>query len=120
MVADSGLSSSQRIAQFLRFRQTQRLSSCPVCSTNDWEYYGGRDHFGLRLQYWICSGCCLVGQSPQLPAEVLGRFYSEWYRLLYQDAVEPTGPEIQLQHDRAQHLLEVLRSQAQGRAITRM
>lgn len=104
--------SRQDIAKFLGSQQTRALSRCPICSRADWEYYGGRAHFGVRLEYWICPGCCLVGQSPQLSAEVLGRFYSEWYRLLYQGAVDPADSELQLQQERSRHLLHVLKSQA--------
>lgn len=112
--------SRQDITEILRSQQTHKLSSCPICSRADWEYYGGRAHFGVRLEYWICPGCCLVGQSPQLSAEVLGRFYSEWYRLLYQDAIEPNHDELQLQQERSRHLLRLLKSQVSGQAMTRL
>ena len=83
------------------------LAKCPVCETNRWEYYGGRYHFGLRIEYWICPRCALVGQSPRLDGKILPEFYTNFYRELYEGDAKPTKEEFEFQQKRGRNLLQI-------------
>lgn len=90
----------------LKEAQNEQLEICPICGTNKWEYFGGRYHFGFRLEYWICPTCTLVGQSPKFNDAFLPEFYSNYYRDLYGGNIKPTQEEFEFQKKRGRNLLE--------------
>src|ERR1044071_352011 len=85
------------------------LRGCPICNIDDWVYFGGRWHFGLRVEYWICDGCGLVGQSPTFNTETLRKFYTLFYRELYEGSSEPTVDEYEYQKEKGRRLLRILK-----------
>ncbi len=107
------------IIETLRKAQTRQLSACPVCSDRGWEYFGGRFHFELRFEYWICPGCNLVGQSPAITEEALGVFYERYYRLLFQPELS-VEEEFLFQQKRGRNLLECLRATDEAASYRRI
>ena len=91
---------------------TEPLGTCPICDANQWEYFGGRFHYDVRIEYWICPDCLLVGQSPQIPAAKLSEFYAHHYRQLYMGSSEPTAEEFEFQRKRGRNLLQIARDTA--------
>ena len=97
----------EAILDVLREAHTVFLGECPVCSTDAWQYFGGRFHFDLRVEYWICPECTLVGQSPMLNELVLQQFYREFYRELYQGNPVPTEEDCAFERKRGRNILEI-------------
>ncbi|MDL1911676.1 class I SAM-dependent methyltransferase [Chloroflexi bacterium CFX6] len=91
----------------LRKSQTVALGNCPVCGGGIWEYFGGRLHFDIRVEYWICKNCALVAQSPRLEEEYLSQFYARFYRFLYEGESQTTEAEFEFQIKRGRNLLSI-------------
>lgn len=89
------------------------IDVCPICGRDAWEYFGGRFHFGLRIEFWICPHCCLVVQSPRLREETLSQFYESFYRFLYQGNAQPTEEEYEFQKKRGRNLLSIFSSNSE-------
>jgi SAM-dependent methyltransferase len=87
---------------------SEELDRCPLCGSGSLEPYGGREHFGIPIFYWICTGCGMVCQGPRLAKAFLPEFYGTIYRKLH-DGDERTTPEaIDLQERRGRRLLKLL------------
>lgn len=83
------------------------VRNCPICRSSNWRYFGGRNHFGIRLLYWICKNCLLVAQSPRLDDRRIEEFYELCYRRLTNGTMAPVAEEVELQERRAENLLEI-------------
>lgn len=104
---ENNLLDAQGIIDMLQKALSEKIGECPICQQRKWEYFGGRYHYGLRIEYWICSNCCLVAQSPRLSEDDLGMFYAHFYRQLYAGDAEPSDAEIDFQRKRGQNLLSI-------------
>lgn len=117
----TGLATNRKvILDILGRSQTTHLEECPICGTNRWEYFGGRYHFDLRIEYWICPECALVGQSPRLDDDILPEFYTNFYRHLYMGSAIPTEDDFEFEQKRGENLLDILLTATSNKKVGRI
>ncbi len=84
--------------------------TCLLCGSENQQIFARVDSFGFPLVYYVCERCGLVFQSQEESQAADPEFYANTYRRIYQSSEEPTSKDIWVQSQRAQHLIETLKS----------
>lgn len=80
------------VARFLqdkKIKQTE-IDGCAICGGREFLLIAEKDQFGIPLTTGICKSCGLVQSMEQMDEESTIRFYSEYYRKIYEGVPEPT------------------------------
>lgn len=94
------------------------IGACPLCGKHDFQAFGGREHFGYRIDYKICNFCTLVFMDPQMSEKSMEAFYKDEYRKLYQGNESPTKAEIDFQFKRGRNQAGFLKSVLGNKSLT--
>lgn len=87
---------------------SEQVKECPLCKFSYHARFELTKFRGLMIENRICNRCGFVFQSPRMTEDESIEFYSQSYRQLYQGEEGPTNWDLQIQHDRAQNLLDFL------------
>jgi len=83
---------------------------CLLCGSNDQKIFAWVESKGFPLVYYQCQRCGLIFQSPEESRAADPDFYTHTYRELYQASEEPTEKDLMVQGQRADQLVNFLRS----------
>ncbi len=83
---------------------------CYLCGSDSKRVFNRVDSFGFPLIYYQCDQCGLVYQLLEESQAADPEFYSETYRKIYQDHVEPTAKDIYVQEKRAPFLIQWIKN----------
>ncbi len=83
---------------------------CVLCQSSTNEIFARVTSFDLPLVYYQCANCGLVFQSSEESKAADPAFYAETYRDIYQSSAEPTKKDLWVQNQRAQHLIDFVKS----------
>jgi len=84
--------------------------TCLLCGSDHHHLFAKTESFGYPLVYDQCENCGLVFQSQAESQAADPEFYATTYRRIYQAHEEPTAKDLWVQSQRAQHLIESLKS----------
>ena len=82
--------------------------TCLVCGSVQYDIFTQVESFGFPLEYFQCTDCGLIYQSPQASQASDPAFYAETYREIYQSSEEPTVKDLWVQEHRALSLIKIL------------
>jgi 2-polyprenyl-3-methyl-5-hydroxy-6-metoxy-1,4-benzoquinol methylase len=71
--------------------QFETVKECPLCRDTRQPVIARKDGYGIRVDTTCCPGCGLVYAADRLNGESIQRFYSEYYRDLYEADVGGTA-----------------------------
>ncbi len=83
---------------------------CLLCGYKDQKPFKEVESFGIPLIYYQCKHCGLIFQSIEESPAAQMDFYTDTYRMLYQNNEEPTEKDLWTQRQRAVYLLNLVRS----------
>jgi 2-polyprenyl-3-methyl-5-hydroxy-6-metoxy-1,4-benzoquinol methylase len=91
-----------------RFRYVGEALSCNLCGSSGKAVIGTRDRFLNPLTNVICTHCGLIRVDPMPTDAELDRYYTDHYRLHYQNTLEPTPKTIERGKRGAEARLDML------------
>lgn len=84
--------------------------TCFLCHSENTRRFAEAESFGFPLVYSMCKNCGLVFQSNESSLATNQDFYIEAYRKIYQENPHPTKKDLWIQEQRANHLVDLVRS----------
>lgn len=66
---------------WLRYSQYEKLTSCPICANEEFEFFVKRRWRKLSIKLVRCLTCNLIVQNPRLSTEGLAKFYRDFNRI---------------------------------------
>lgn len=88
--------------------------NCLLCGSEQSSIFTRVESFGFPLVYLHCENCGLVYQSKKDSKAADPDFYASTYRTIYQSTEEPTGKDLWVQRQRADHLVRLLKTALPG------
>jgi 2-polyprenyl-3-methyl-5-hydroxy-6-metoxy-1,4-benzoquinol methylase len=83
---------------------------CLLCGSEKQMPFEVLESFGIPLTYYQCQNCGFIFQSLEESPAAEVDFYTETYRMLYQNNEEPTEKDLWTQRQRAVYLLNLVHS----------
>jgi 2-polyprenyl-3-methyl-5-hydroxy-6-metoxy-1,4-benzoquinol methylase len=85
--------------------------NCLLCGSNQSSIFARVESFGFPLVYLHCDHCGLIYQSEEDSKAADPDFYASTYRKIYQSTEEPTGKDLWVQQQRANHMVKLLETE---------